>query len=245
MPEPLRSQLLYGDFHAGVEDDPFQVCPTKWVEAAMERWSRPPRLAPMDSIGVDVAMRGRDLTVLARRHGMWFDEAITYRGDQCQDGPTVAGYILAAKRDDAVVHLDLFGVGAKPYGQLMATGQQAIGVNVGDPAGGVTVDGGLRFKNLRSMLWWRMREALDPSRNTGIQLPKDKRLLADLCTPKWKIAGQMIQVQSREEIVAVLDRSPDFGSAYVLGLMDTPKRSVVRRAVMGPVAREYDPYRDI
>lgn len=31
LPEPLRSQMLYGDFAAGVEDDPWQVIPTMIV----------------------------------------------------------------------------------------------------------------------------------------------------------------------------------------------------------------------
>lgn len=243
MPEPLRSQLLYGDFNAGIEDDPFQVIPTKWVEAAMARWSRPAQLPTMDSVGVDVAMKGRDNTVIARRHGMWFDEPIVYRGDQCVDGPTIAGFILAAKRDHAVVHIDLFGVGAQPFGHLMATGQQVIGVNVGEPARGVAADGRLPFKNLRSELWWRMREALDPARNTGIVLPPSKPLLADLTAPKWKVSGQCIQVQSRDEIVEKIGRSPDFASAYVLAMIDTPKLSVMKR--LGRQGREYDPYAGI
>ena len=54
LPEPLRSQMLYGDFNAGIEDDPWQVIPTAWVEAAQARWKRPDKLAPMDSLGVDV-----------------------------------------------------------------------------------------------------------------------------------------------------------------------------------------------
>lgn len=244
LPEPLRSQLLYGDFHAGVEDDPYQVIPTKWVEAAMARWSRPARLPPMDSVGMDVAMKGRDNTVIARRHGMWFDELLTYRGDQCPDGATVAGYALAAVRDRAPIHVDLFGVGAQPFGHLMAIGHQTIGVNVGDPATGTALDGGMRFKNLRSMLWWRMREALDPGRNTGIALPPDKRLLADLTAPKWKPVGNSIQVQSRDEIVEKIGRSPDYASACVLALMDTPKMHMVR-ALLGRGSREYDPYRDV
>ena len=31
LPEPLRSQMLKGDFEAGTEDDPWQVIPTQWV----------------------------------------------------------------------------------------------------------------------------------------------------------------------------------------------------------------------
>jgi hypothetical protein len=40
LPEPLRSQMLKGDFAAGVKDDPWQVIPTNWVEAAMARGRR-------------------------------------------------------------------------------------------------------------------------------------------------------------------------------------------------------------
>jgi hypothetical protein len=38
MPEPYRSQLLYGDFHVAIEDDPYQVIRAKWVMAAQARW---------------------------------------------------------------------------------------------------------------------------------------------------------------------------------------------------------------
>lgn len=246
MPEPLRSQLLYGDFHAGVEDDPWQVIPTAWVEAAMARWTPQVKLPVMDSIGVDVAMRGADNTVLARRHGMWFDKPIVYRGDQCPDGATIAGYVVAAVRDKAVIHIDLFGVGAQPYGHLMGVGQQVIGCNVGEPARGIAKDGRVQFRNWRSELWWRMREVLDPNANTGICLPPDKNLLADLCTPKWKLTGSAIQVQGRQEIMDKLGKSPDYASAYILGLLDTPKRNaMLALGASNRKTREYDPYSDI
>lgn len=244
LPEPLRSQMLYGDFQAGVEDDPYQVIPTEWVEQSMARWERPAVLTEMHSVGVDVALGGNDNTVIARRHGMWFDTPIVYTGRQCTDGPTIAGYVVAATRDKAVVHLDLFGVGAQPYGHLMRTGQQVVGVNVGDPSGGSSKQGSVRFRNKRSELWWRMREALDPAANTGITLPPDRRLLADLCAPKWELRSGVIQVQSREEIVKAIGRSPDFGSAYCLALLDTMKRSVARSILRGK-DREYDPFKSL
>jgi len=37
LPEPMRSQLLYGDFSVGREDDAWQVIPTAWIKAAMDR----------------------------------------------------------------------------------------------------------------------------------------------------------------------------------------------------------------
>lgn len=242
LPEPLRSQMLNGDFAAGMEDDPWQVIPTAWVDAAMARWKRPDKLKPMDSLGVDVARAGKDSTILARRHDMWFDEPLAYPGSATPDGPTVAGLAIAALRDRAVIHIDVIGVGSSPYDFLNEARQQVIGVNVAEAATGVDKSGRLRFKNLRSQLYWRMREALDPQNNTGICLPPDKRLLADLCAPTWKLVGQTIQVASREEIIDRIGRSPDYASAYVLALMDTPKRSILDDMGITKQRKDYDPY---
>jgi hypothetical protein len=242
LPEPLRSQMLYGDFNAGIEDDPWQVIPTAWVEAAQARWKRPDKLAPMDSLGVDVARGGRDNTIIARRHGMWFDEPLVYPGSATPDGPTVAGLTIAAMRDQAVIHIDVIGVGSAPYDFLNDAGQQVVGVNVAESATSTDKSGRLRFKNLRSELWWRMREALDPANNTGIALPPDPRLLADLCAPTWELSGSTIYVASREQIMDKIGRSPDYGSAYVLALIDTPKRAVVAALGRNKQRREYDPY---
>ncbi|MGL4668941.1 MAG: terminase, partial [Saezia sp.] len=244
LPEPLRSQMLHGDFNAGVQDDPWQVIPTAWVEAAQGRWRRPDRLEAMSSMGVDVARGGADSTIIARRHGMWFDVPLVYAGAQTPDGPATAGLTIAARRNNAVVHIDVIGVGSSPYDFLQQTGIHVLGINVAESAGGMDKSGRLAFRNLRSELWWRMREALDPVNNSGIALPPDRQLLADLCAPTWSLVGANIAVASREEIVKKLGRSPDYGSAYILALIDTPKVSEApgyyRQA--GGVAEEYDPY---
>lgn len=223
LPEPLRSQMLNGDFKAGLTDDPFQVIPTAWVELAMERWRRPDKLAPMDSEGVDVARGGDDETIIGRRHAMWFDEPLAYPGKQTPDGPTVAGLAIAAKRDAAPIHIDVIGVGSSPYDFLVEAKQQVVGVNVGTKSFYRDKSGKLGFYLLRSELWWKMREALDPANNTGICLPNSPKLKADLCAPKWKLQGDKVAVETREEIVKRIGRSPDYASAYILALMDTPK----------------------
>lgn len=241
LPEPLRSQMLYGSFEAGMEDDAMQVIPTAWVDAAMERWREPDVKPPMDSVGVDVARGGRDNTIIARRHGFWFDKPIVYPGTATPDGPTVAGYVIAAMRDNAPLHIDVIGVGSSPYDFLNNARLPAFGVNVSEAARGVDKSGRLRFFNQRSELWWRMREALDPVANNGIALPPDKQLAADLCAPCWELRGATIKVESREEIFDRIKRSPDWASAYVLALMDSPKATDLRRTHTEP-RREYDPY---
>lgn len=241
LPEPMRSQMLYGDFQAGISDDPWQVIPTKWVEDAQARWKRPDRLAPMDSLGVDVARGGKDKTAIARRHGMWFDQPLAFPGKDTPDGPTVAGLVITAGRDQAPIHIDVIGVGASPYDFLNKAKQQVIGVNVSEKSHATDKSGRLRFSNQRSEYWWKMREALDPANNTGIALPPSAELLADLCAPKWQVTGSVIQVESREDIVKRLGRSPDLASAYILALIDTPKRDMLVGAYTSQ-RREYDPF---
>lgn len=241
LPEPLRSQMLYGDFQAGIEDDPWQVIPTTWVEAAMARWKPRSPKPVMDSMGVDVARGGRDNTIIARRHDMWFDEPLAYPGTATPDGPTVAGLVISAARDGAPIHLDVIGVGSSPYDFLNTARQHVIGVNVSEKALGSDRSGRLRFFNQRSELWWAMREALDPANNTGIELPPDNRLRADLCAPTWELAGAVVKVEGRDDIEKRIGRSPDWASAYILGLMDTPKLSRLDE-ITGRRKAEYDPY---
>lgn len=254
LPEPLRSQLLYGDFNAGMEDDAMQVIPTAWIDAAMERWVPFSPKGEMMSEGIDVARGGKDNTIIARRHknplrqdapAMWFDKALVYPGSQTPDGPTVAGLAIAANRNNAVMHIDVIGVGSSPFDFLNEANQQVVGVNVSEVATGTDKSGMLRFSNQRTQDWWRMRESLDPANDTGIMLPPDKRLAADLAAPKWRVKGKVIQVESREEIIDRIKRSPDWASAYILALRDTPKMNYVaeikRRNNEGQVSG-HDPY---
>lgn len=251
MPEPLRSQMLYGDFQAGMQDDPWQVIPTAWIEAAMARWTDRSPKGEMVSMGVDVARGGKDNTTIATRHaiagtnGMWFDKLKLYAGTETPDGPMVAGLVIAARRDESPIHIDVIGVGASPYDTLNGMQLQVSGVNVSEKALGTDRSGRLRFLNQRSELWWRMREALDPANDMGVQLPLDKDLLLELCTPTWELSGLVIKVASRDEIYAKIRRSVDRAVAVMLALIDTPKRQKRGSSLKAGAAREYDPYGSI
>lgn len=242
LPEPLRSQMLKGDFMAGVKEDPWQVIPTAWVEAAMARW-KPKDVKPeMMSQGIDVARGGDDKTVIIPRHeGLWFDEPQAYPGKETPDGPSVAALVIAANRDNAVEHIDVIGVGASPFDFLNQHHQQVVGVNVAEVAPGTDRSGRLLFSNLRSWMAWRARELLDPKANNGIAIYPSEQLKKDLCAYKWSVTGSKIYVESREEIIKRLGRSPDYASAFFLSLMETPKILDVvgmREQSNGP----YNPY---
>ena len=209
----------------------------------MDRWEPINGKKPeMDSIGVDVARGGKDQTVISRRHGAWYDELLAYPGSATPDGHMTAGLVLASRRDDAPIHVDVIGVGASPYDILKGQNQQVLGVNVSEKSLATDKSGRLRFANQRSELWWRMREALDPDANNGIAIPPDNKLRADLCAPTWRLQGAIVQVESREDIVKRIGRSPDYASALILAQIETPKM----RTMFAATARaEYDPYRTI
>ena len=244
LPEPLRSQMLKGDFQAGMTDDPWQVIPTAWVEIAQARWAARSPKGEMLSMGVDVARGGRDASVIAKRHeGNWYDQLIKLPGTSTPDGQTLAGQVIAHRRDSAPIHLDVIGVGASPYDLLRIAKQQVVGVNVAEASHGTDRSGRLKFANLRSEVWWKLREELDPVNDTGIALPPDPELLADLTAPKWSMQGMRVQVESRDDIVKRIGRSPDCASALILARMDTPKLDLIQRAQRShrQPSLDYDP----
>lgn len=248
LPEPLRSQMLYGDFAAGMKDDIWQVIPTAWVKEAQARWTNLQPKPPMTGQGVDVARGGDDETIIYNRHDKWWDMPRCYPGEETPDGPKVAGLVIAARRNNAPIHIDVIGVGSSPFDFLSQMQLQVVGVNVSEASHATDQSGVLSFANLRSELWWKAREALDPANNHGLALPPHPQLLKDLCAPKWQVRGKVIYVQSREEIVKKIGRSPDHGSAFVLSLINTPRRDILlditgRR--QRPVRKDYDPYEHI
>lgn len=250
LPEPLRSQMLLGDFQAGVGDDPWQVIPTRWVEIAQERWRERARKGELLSMGVDVARGGKDNTVIAKRYKTpetdhWYDRLQLHPGTETPNGRVVAGLVIAEHRDHAPIHLDVIGVGASPYDVLSETSQPVYGVNVSQKATASDKSGRLSFFNLRSQLWWQMREDLDPDAENGICLPPDPDLLKELCAPRWELSGMTLKVESREDIVDRVGRSPDRASAIVLARMATPKFPALRyldRVSAPDNALNYDPY---
>jgi hypothetical protein len=253
LPEPLRSQMLYGDMSAGIEDDAYQVIPSAWIDAAMKRWvdyEAQGRKPTQDSLGCDPARGGKDNTCIARRCGMWFDRPLVYPGKATPDGPMVAALVIGAMQmhDRPVVHIDVDGIGASPFDFLVNMGIQTVGVKNATATPGQTDQSGmLVFANLRSLLWWRMREALDPMNNTGIMLPPDQRLREELGMPRYMIKGKTIYIESREDLLDPkrLGRSPDLATAYVMALVETPKVRAVtalQREVERQQGNEYDPY---
>lgn len=230
LPEPLRSQLLKGDFRAGLKDAANQAIPTAWIRAAIARWkSKPPEGVPMCAIGVDCSGGGDDPMVLALRHDGWFPPLVEIPGATLPPdhlGSYAAGMVVAHRRDEAEVVIDLGGgYGGSAYEHLKQNNVSVTGYKGAEASARRSRDGKLKFTNKRSEAYWLFREALDPGQPGGspIALPDDPALIADLAAPTFEVTAQGIKLEPKEKVVARLGRSTDRGDAVVMAWSAGPK----------------------
>lgn len=215
LPEPLRSQLLYGDFLAGREDHEWQVIPSAWVEAAQERWRKAPeKRRQMLALSADIAMGGKDNLVIGSLHeDNWFSDLDRTPGIDVKDPMEISAKMLKLRRDDADMSVDLTGGwGSGPRSYLINNHRiDCAGIVASAASGARTRDGKFGFKNLRAEMWWKFREALDPegTEDAKLMLPPSTRLKAELTTPRWTYRGTDILIESKEDIKKRIGGSTD------------------------------------
>ncbi len=237
LPEPMRSKLLHGDFLAGREDAANQVNPSAWIAAAQGRWTPDGARVPMTTLGVDVAQGGAADTVLAPLHNTWFGPLTKRRGVDTTNGPAVAALVVEVIRDGALVVIDLTGGwGGSARDHLVAQGIRVEPVVFSGASSGRSRDGLLTFLNKRSEMWWTFREALCPVTGEGIALPPDKRLAAQLAAPTWRLRGNTIVIESKEDLAKRLGSSTDDADAVILAWYQ--RQEALRRRMKGRLQLE-------
>lgn len=222
MPEPWRSQLLKGDWLIGRRDEAGTVIPASWVRAAMDRWAADHRPPGLPVVGVDVARGGDDQTVLALRVRNWFAEMEAIPGVDTPTANEVLEPLALLLRNGGHANVDVGNIGAAVVDLGQARGMALEAINFGAGTEEMDRTGNLEFANMRAMMYWRMRELLDPERpldegELPPELPPDPELLVDLTSQRVKPrAGGAIQLEKKEDIKKRIGRSPDKGDAAVL-----------------------------
>lgn len=239
LPEPLRAQLLYGDWKAGLADAANQIIPTEWVRLAQARWKhQPPEDIPMCAIGVDASGGGEDPMVQAARYDGWYAPLIETQGKDIpkhKPGAHAAGLILSNRRDNAVPIIDMGGgYGGPIYEHLMANEIETIAYKGAEKTTRRSRDKKLGFTNTRSAAYWGFREALDPEQPGGspIALPPGKRLMAGLCAPTFEVTPNGIKAEPKSKreggvkgVVERLGWSPNEADAVVMAWWAGPRET--------------------
>jgi len=209
-----------GNFDSSGEDS---VIPLIWVERAIERWYEAGGFGSGDeSFGVDPARYGADKTAIAHLVGR-VCQSIDYTSQE--DTMQTAGRIAARAGRNTPIAVDVIGIGSGVFDRLRELKYAVKAVNVGESAkyanGKLITDvsGEIQFFNLRSALWWMLREALDPSSDSPLALPPDDELIGDLTAPKFSYtsAGK-IRVEGKDEIRARIARSTNGADSLMLAL---------------------------
>ena len=237
LPEPLRSQMLFGDFSAGQDDGEWQVIPSAWVDEAMNRWEEK-EFTGITSVGVDPSRGGRDSTVIAARSDWHFHMPQVYEGHQMKTGGDVASKVIEQVGTiGCPVHVDVIGIGASVVDHLTGLiSTRCVPINVAERSENTSDwSGTLTFINKRAEGWWRMRDLLNPANGYDIALPKIQRLRAELCTPEYQVMSNGIKIESKVDVIKRLGRSTDMADAIILCAERTPINQI--RSVKSPIHR--------
>ena len=224
MPEPLRSQLLNGDFMAGREDHEWQVIPTEWVTLANERWRKAEtKTRRMISLSADIALGGGDDTSFACLHDdNWFAPLVVRKDGERQDKSQlpaeIAAQMLMIRRDGADLSVDGTGGWGSGVRSHLKNNHETECASLVYSAKSLrhTSDGKLGFVNLRADMYWGFREALDPASGMDVKLPPDARLTAELTAPRYDVHGTKIQIEEKADIKKRVGSSPDRADSVVM-----------------------------
>ncbi len=222
LPEPLRSQLIYGDHSVGLKDAEWQLIPTAWVRAAQARW-RPERpkdsagqVLPWDQLGCDVAGGGADSAVIAPRVGEYFGELRIKPGRETPDAAASADFIESVMDEEGgIPFVDANGIGSATHHLLRGRKRAAVAYLGSAATTWRDRSSLLTFRNVRSAAHWALRDALDPSSGRNLALPPGRNLRADLTATRYSSESRTIKLEDKDDVKKRLGRSPDEGDSVV------------------------------
>ena len=168
-------------------------------------------------MGVDVARFGGDRSVIAVRRGLVMMEPIVFNSI---DTMTLAGAVIKAKerfKPDAIF-IDSGAMGAGVIDRIRQLGHSCMDVAFG----GKAIDSN-KYSNRRAEMYFRLADSI---KKGGASLPDVPTLREELANIYYTYnPSGRLKLKSKEDIKALLGRSPDMADAFAL----TYAESVVRR----------------
>ncbi len=208
------------------KQDTDALIPIEWIEKAIHREVPDGRWV----MGVDVARKGPDDTVLAPRCGRRVEDLVVIHGRDNVEVATAIERLVKGKKF-ARIFVDEIGTGSGVIDTLKHDKiRGAVGINVARKARKPE-----EFPNVRSESFWALREALDPKGDNPIALPNDLMLQGELSAMKYDHDRQnRIVVEDTASLKKRLKRSPDRAVAVNLANLAAASSAPVPSAGVDP-----------
>ena len=185
-----------------------QVIRDSWVDNAASIKLYPPVTKKL--ITCDPARYGDDETVIYCLENTRIKESEIYGKKDLMHTANVL-HVLSRKYDNALIVVDVCGLGGGVVDRLIEMGDNVIGI---DNASKSTEPE--TYYNLRSEIWCR---AADAFAGGDVMLKTDDhRLKGQLATPTYELRNGKILIEAKADIKKRLGNSPDRADAYVNGL---------------------------
>lgn len=216
----IYQNRVLGEFADSSED---ALIPLAWIEQSQklfDEYEGLPQEGATTSYGLDVAWRGADQSAFAKITGDVLEWLRYYAKLEPME---LVGHVAAEVADDreSPVGVDVVGMGAGYFGRLEELGYAAVAVDVRETTEIRDMSGLRRFHRVRDLIWWMLRDALDPDNPERLALPSEgiEDLVSDMTAPMWSYnsSGKVI-VEDKDSIKTRLGRSPDGAEAVAIAL---------------------------
>jgi phage terminase large subunit len=214
--EPSFSYMVLGEYPSVAEG---QLVSRAWINYARSRWDgyvsehgRTPPKTVKPILGLDVAEMGVDSNVLAMRYGGYVAPLESWTEmDTDQTADFAADHFLNAGGEFIAVDGTGVGAGIAPKMERVF-GITSYSVKMNSKPSFEVEEG--EFTHMRDQLWWMVREWLRHDRTA--MLPPDEKLIEELVTPTYAITSGKIKIMKKDDMRALLGRSPDRAEALIL-----------------------------
>lgn len=216
-----------------------QLIPSDWVEAARKR-EAVSTLHDGLVMSIDIARGGADNNVIRFRRGMDARsiKPLKIPGSETRDTTKFVTKVctLIDQHNPDAVFVDSTGVGGPVADNIrrLRPGTLVIDVNFGsaspDP----------KFVNMRTYIWWQMREAL----RAGLAIEDEPDLPRELCSPEYTTnAKEQVALEKKDDIKKRLGFSPDDADSLAISFaMPVMRRPPQKGENSQGVVSEFDPY---
>ena len=225
----LYQSKVLGEFPVAGTDT---LIPLRWIELAEKRWEDPEYGFDEDDelvAGIDPGGGGfgSDPTAYCFRRG---NRVLEFQRTCDESTMQTVGKCKLLQEQGYRLNVDVLGIGAGIGDRLNEQGIPFREHRGSNKTREQDRTGYMRFNNMRSAVWWKMREAFDPDGEIKIAVPKNADLRKDLTTPKFKHeSNSTIVLESKDSVKNKLGRSPDYGDALsmTMSVQDRVKATVI------------------